>query len=77
MVDKKDPVPMDILNQEWQTRHAFQQHDIEVLSDVIQQQQQQIDQLQTRLVLLEKRLQSLSTSTTSPFDPDQERPPHY
>lgn len=55
---------------------AYQEDAIAALNDVIYQQQQRIDSLETRLGQYRRDMDSLMTQTPS-ADPGQEKPPHY
>ncbi|MDM7858558.1 SlyX family protein [Thiopseudomonas acetoxidans] len=53
---------------------AFQDDTVQTLSDIIADQQQQIDKLKRQLELLDQRLQEQQSDLTEvPSDP----PPHY
>ncbi|TNF38620.1 MAG: SlyX family protein [Gammaproteobacteria bacterium] len=57
-------------------RFAHQQNHIDELDKVIYQQQQLIDRLQEKVVLLEKRLKTMGESNI--LRPEEDRPPpHY
>lgn len=58
-----------------ETRLAYQDDAIQALSDVIYQQQQQIDKMEKQLQLMVGKLQDLSQN--QPNNLDHERPPHY
>jgi SlyX protein len=46
------------------------------LSDVVYKQQQELDELRSRLALLANRLEALKSEEPA-YTPEQERPPHY
>ena len=60
-----------------QTRLAFQDQAIAELSDVIADQQRQLDQMRQRLKLLGDKLDALEGTLPQGSAPDQEIPPHY
>ena len=58
-----------------ETKISFQDKSIDDLSDAIYKQQQQITELEKKLVLIQKRIES-DQSGDSEIRP-QEKPPHY
>jgi SlyX protein len=46
------------------------------LSDVVYKQQQELDELRSRLTLLASQLEALKSEEPA-YTPEQERPPHY
>lgn len=55
---------------------AYQEDAIAALNDVIYQQQQRIDSLETRLEQYRRDIESLAAQPPTP-EPGQEQPPHY
>jgi len=55
---------------------AYQEDAIAALNDVIYQQQQRIDSLETRLEQYRRDIESLAMQPPTP-EPGQEQPPHY
>lgn len=62
---------------ELETRIAYQEESIRVLSDAVADQQRQIDQLKRFSRELLERIKSQADSNSGPGDPAQEVPPHY
>ncbi|MCG2635225.1 MAG: SlyX family protein [Gammaproteobacteria bacterium] len=60
---------------ELESRIAFQEDGIQSLSDLIHQQQQQLDRLKALCDSLTQRYQTLAEEP--PENPANERPPHY
>ncbi len=61
---------------ELETRISYQDHTMNELSDVVAQQQKQIEQLEKQLVQLRAHLKSLTSSGIA--HPEEESPPpHY
>jgi SlyX protein len=46
------------------------------LSDVVYRQQQELEELRTRIALLVARIDAMKAGETT-YTPEQERPPHY
>lgn len=55
---------------------AFLERANQELSDVVYRQQQDLDELRTRLTLLASRVDALKPDAME-YTPEQERPPHY
>jgi SlyX protein len=55
---------------------AFLERANQELSDVVYRQQQELEDLRTRVALLVARVESLKAGETT-YTPEQERPPHY
>ncbi len=60
-----------------ETKHSYQEKLIQDLSDVVYEQQQQIDSLAKKLNGLVKQLQDLSETVPQMSAPTDEKPPHY
>ncbi|MCW7754318.1 SlyX family protein [Desulfobotulus sp. H1] len=58
-----------------QTRIAYQEKLLQELSDVIFEQQKEIDRIQHLYKMLDHRLQSLAENASQ--NPASEKPPHY
>jgi uncharacterized coiled-coil protein SlyX len=55
---------------------AFLERANQELSDVVYRQQQELEELRTRVALLKNRVDAMKGDET-PYTPEQERPPHY
>lgn len=65
---------------EIESKLAFHEETLLVLNEVLLRQQQRIDQIEQMCMLLRKRWEDLQDRlplTTSTFNPDADRPPHY
>ncbi len=62
---------------EIETKIAFQEQTIKDLSDVIYEQQQEIERLGSICDALVKRVKELSESTQGIDAPANDKPPHY
>ncbi len=60
-----------------ETKIAYQEHNLQELSDVIFRQQQQIDKLESIIQLLIKRFDEFSAAQPGNSAPADEKPPHY
>ena len=60
-----------------ETKIAYQEDTIQALNDVIYQQQQRIDRLESTNKLLIERMRDLSESLATTGGAADERPPHY
>lgn len=58
-----------------ETRLAYQDDAIQALSDVVYQQQKQLDRMEKQLQLMLGKLQDLGQNQATKID--HERPPHY
>lgn len=59
-----------------ETKVAFLERANQELSDVVYRQQQELEQLRTKLATLSERVDALKSADTS-YTLEQERPPHY
>lgn len=59
-----------------ETKVAFLERANQDLSDAVYRQQQEIEQLRTRLAAVGERVDALKSGET-PYTLEQERPPHY
>ena len=55
---------------------AFLERANQELSDVVYRQQQELEELRTRVALLKNSVDAMKPDE-SPYTPEQERPPHY
>jgi SlyX protein len=55
---------------------AFLERANQELSDVVYRQQQELEELRTRVALLKNRVDAMKADETA-YTPEQERPPHY
>ena len=62
---------------ELEIKAAYQEDLLQSLNNVIAQQQQQIDRLETTMTLLHERINSLTLATQSHQEQKTEIPPHY
>ncbi|MDY0220241.1 MAG: SlyX family protein [Desulfobacterium sp.] len=60
-----------------ETKIAFQEKSLKELNDVIYEQQQEVDRLNSICDLLVKRVQDLSDFIPGSDGPANEKPPHY
>ncbi len=56
---------------------AFQEHALNELSDVVYEQQKQINTLQLQLEQLKERIKSMGSESSRPHSMEDEKPPHY
>lgn len=59
-----------------ETKVAFLERANQELSDVVYRQQQELEQLRTKLATLSERVDALKSADTA-YTLEQERPPHY
>ena len=62
---------------EIETKLAFQEDTLQALNEVVCRQQNQIEQLEAKLVLLIDRYKQLSAEQGAGNTPVDEKPPHY
>lgn len=59
-----------------ETKLAFLERANQELSDVVYRQQQELEQLRTKLATLSERVDALKSADTA-YTLEEERPPHY
>ena len=55
---------------------AFQEHTIDTLNDEVYRQQRKLDVLETKLLLITKKIKELNTANIE-LQENETRPPHY
>lgn len=60
-----------------ETKIAFLERANTELSDVVYRQQQEIDELRSRIAGLAARLDAAQAETGRPYTLEEEKPPHY
>ena len=68
---------MDETTQELQSKIAFLERTVEMLNEVVIEKGSEIEALEQRLTVLERRLVALMEDGDERRDPLDERPPHY